>query len=96
MGAMSFEVLDPTHEAVAAEFALAERLDSLRGATIGIVSNGKQGTRRFFDALARELIETYGAADVVRETKSNYSAPAGPEIIDRAKEWNALVSGIGD
>lgn len=93
---MSFEVLDPTHEAESAPFALAERLVSLEGATIGIVSNGKQGTRRFFAALARELIDTYGAADVVKETKTNYSAPADAEIMDRATKWNALISGIGD
>ena len=93
---MTFEVLDPTYGDETAEFALAERLPSLEGAVVGIVSNGKKGTVRFFDALAAELIETYGAADVVREVKTNYSAPANPEIVDRAKEWNALVSGIGD
>lgn len=90
------ELLDPTHEEAAAEFALAPRLMSLEGAVVGIISNGKQGTRRFFDALATELIEKYGVADVVKETKSNYSAPADPDILDRAREWNALVSGIGD
>ena len=93
---MTIEVLDPTHEESAAPFEQASRLDSLEGATIGIISNGKQGTRRFFDALARELIDNHGAADVVRVTKSNYSAPADPDTLDRAKEWNALVAGIGD
>jgi hypothetical protein len=94
---MSIEVLDPTHGDGADPFEPAPRLDSLAGATIGIISNGKQGTRRFFDALAAELIDTYGAADVVRVTKSNYSAPAEAEIVDRAKEeWNALVAGVGD
>ena len=97
---MTLEVLDPTHDdgrSADDPVALAERLDSLAGATIGIVSNGKQGTRRFFDALAKELTETYGAAEVVRVTKSNYSAPADAEILDRAKEeWQALVAGVGD
>lgn len=93
---MSFEVLDPTYGDATAEFALAERLQSLEGAVVGVVSNGKQGTVRFFDALERELVEHYGVATVVREVKTNYSAPADPDIMDRAKEWNALVSGIGD
>ena len=98
---MTHEVLDPTYDDGQAgdeSPALAERLDSLDGVTIGIISNGKQGTRRFFDALAAELTETYGAADVViRVTKSNYSAPADPEILDRAKEeWQAVVAGVGD
>ena len=97
---MTLEVLDPTHDDgrdADAPVALAERLDSLAGVTIGIVSNGKQGTRRFFDALATELTETHGAADVVRVTKSNYSAPADAEILDRAREeWQALIAGVGD
>lgn len=93
---MSFEVLDPTYGDATAEFALARRLATLDGAVVGIISNGKQGTVRFFDALQRELVDTYGVASVIREVKSNYSAPATPDILDRAKEWNALVSGIGD
>lgn len=93
---MTIEVLDPTHGDHLSDFALAARLPTVRGATIGIISNGKQGTRRFFDALATELIDTYGAADVVRVTKANYSAPADADVLDRAKEWNALVAGVGD
>jgi len=95
---MTIEVLDPTHgdgEGVS-EFAVAERLVGLAGATVGIVSNGKMGTAAFFDALERELRETHGVAHVVRTVKSNYSAPAEREIMDRATEWNALISGIGD
>lgn len=97
---MTHEVLDPTHDdglPTDDSPALAERLESLAGVTIGIISNGKQGTRRFFDALAAELTDTHGAAEVVRVTKSNYSAPADPEILDRAKEeWQAVVAGVGD
>jgi len=95
---MTFEVLNPSYDdgAATADFALAERLPTLQGATVGIVSNGKQGTGRFFDALAAELIERHGVAEVVREVKSNYSAPADADILDRAKQWNALISGIGD
>ncbi|MGB7183697.1 MAG: UGSC family (seleno)protein, partial [Burkholderiaceae bacterium] len=49
-------VLDPTHEADAADFVLPERLKTLTGKSIGFVSNGKQGTGRFFDALELELV----------------------------------------
>jgi hypothetical protein len=93
---MSFEVLDPTHETEADAQAEAPRLDTLAGKTVGFISNGKQGVREFLDALERELIERYGVAEVVRTVKSNYSAPADPEIIDRAREWNALVAAVGD
>jgi hypothetical protein len=93
---MSLEFLDPTHEADLPDFSLAPRLRTIEGATVGLLSNGKKGTRPFFDALARELREQGGAAQIVRITKANFSAPAQPEIFDQAKEWDALVAGVGD
>ena len=93
---MPLEVLDPTYGDDANEFAPAGRRASLEGATVGVISNGKQGTRPFFDALERELLERRGVAEVVRVTKSNYSAPADSEIMDRARQWTALVAGVGD
>ena len=93
---MSIEFLDPTHEAAAADFALSARLPTLKGITVGIISNGKLGTLPFFDAFENELVESYGVTKVVRRTKSNYSAPADPYIMDEAQEWNALIAGIGD
>ena len=93
---MSLEFLDPTHETGAAPLALARRLDTLSGKTVAIVSNGKKGTKPFFDALEKELREKYRVANVVRLTKSNYSAPAEPPLLRDSAKWHALVSGIGD
>lgn len=90
------EFLDPTHEADHRAFAPARRLATLEGATIGIVSNGKKGTRPFFDALEREFTGRHGVAKVVRVTKANYSAPAEPGLLDGAARWQALVAGVGD
>ena len=93
---MSLEVLDPSHENDARAFTAAKRLETLKGATVGVISNGKKGTKPFFDAFERELKERYGVAKVVRATKSNSSAPAEAAIMTEAERWNALVSGIGD
>ena len=93
---MSIEFLDPTHEADARAFAPAKRLASLNGATIGVISNGKKGTKPFFDALEQEFTARHGVAKVVRLTKSNYSAPAEPGLLSEAALWQALVAGIGD
>ncbi len=93
---MTIEVLDPTYGEGPSEFRAAERLNSLAGATVGIISNGKQGTIPFFDALETELRGRHGVAEVVRVTKANYSAPAGDDIIDEARRWHAMVAGIGD
>lgn len=93
---MTIEVLNPTFDDTAAAFDAAARPASLRGLTVGVISNGKHGTVPFFDAFATELRSHYGVGDVVRVVKPNYSAPAGDDIIDRAREWHALVAGIGD
>lgn len=93
---MTIEVLDPTHETGAQPFALAKKLDTLEGKVVAIVSNGKKGTKPFFDAFERELKERFRVAEVVRLTKSNYSAPAEPPLLRDSARWHALVSGIGD
>ncbi len=93
---MALEILDPTHEGSSAAFTAAARLGTLEGARIALLSNGKRGTIAFFDAFARELVDNHGVAEVARLTKSNYSAPAEPGLLDDAQRWNALVAGVGD
>jgi len=90
------EILDPTHEADVGGFALASRLSALQGAKVGIISNGKKSTIPFFDAFENELKEKFGVAEVVRRTKSNYSAPADAHLVEEAQDWDALIAGIGD
>ena len=93
---MTIEVLDPTYEETESNFAVSPRLETLDGVSVGIISNGKHGTGRFFDALADHLRNAHGVATVDRVVKPNYSAPAGDEIMDAAKTWHAVISGIGD
>jgi len=90
------EILDPSWGDNAAAFTAAAPLDSLVGSTVGIVSNGKKNTATFFEALADELRTTHSVAEVHLVVKGNYSAPAEDEVMDRAGDWNALISGIGD
>lgn len=93
---MTIRVLDPTNETVPLVGRPAPRLASLAGATIGFVSNGKEGTQGFFNHLEQVLRQNYGVASVVRRTKSNYSAPADPHIVDELRRWQAVVAGVGD
>ena len=93
---MLIRVLDPTTEKAARAGRAAPRLDTLRGKTIGFISNGKEGTKGFFAHLEGMLREEHGVAEVVRRTKSNYSAPADGHIVAEIKGWDAVVSGIGD
>lgn len=93
---MTLRVLDPTNERSAAKGALAPRLASLEGKTIGFISNGKEGTKGFFAHLDRMLREEMKVKDIVWRTKSNYSAPADAWIADDIRNWHAAVTGIGD
>ncbi len=93
---MSLQVLNPTSEEVIEEWSLAKRLSTLEGATVGFISNGKEGTDRFFSSLTGVLYEQFSVAEVVLTTKSNYSAPADQTLIDEARNWHAVVTGVGD
>lgn len=93
---MSLEVLDPTYDDAVTPLDSVERLASLEGATVGIVSNGKKGTATFFAEVERALREDHGVTDVVVVRKHDYSAPADTETMDAARFWHALIAGIGD
>ncbi|MBT8147906.1 MAG: hypothetical protein KJN90_13700, partial [Gammaproteobacteria bacterium] len=75
---------------------LAPRLSTLAGKTVGLISNGKEGTGGFFTHLDRLLRQRLQVADVIWKTKSNYSAPAEQDIIDQARNWDLAISGLGD
>jgi hypothetical protein len=93
---MALEVLDPTNETAPPLGEPAPRLATLAGRTVGIISNGKEGTQGFFAHLDHMLREEFGVAQVIRRVKSNYSAPADRDIVDEMARWHAVVTGIGD
>jgi hypothetical protein len=93
---MTLRVLDPISEMAAELGNPAPRPVSLRGKTVGLISNGKEGTVGYFSHLDRMLRDDFGVADVVVRVKSNYSAPADPPIVAEIAQWDAVISGIGD
>jgi hypothetical protein len=93
---MTIRVLDPTNETAAEAIVRAIRLGTLAGARVGIISNGKEGTKGYFGHLARLMQAELGVAEIVYRTKSNYSAPADAHIADEIRDWHAVVTGIGD
>ena len=93
---MGIQVLDPTNEVIPPVGQPAPRLTTLAGKTIGLISNGKEGSKGFFAHLDRMLRAEFGVANVVTRVKSNYSAPADPHIAAEIAGWDAVISGIGD
>ncbi len=90
------ELLNPTHEQDPQGFAAPARLATLVGATVGIISNGKENTAPFFDQVERLLRDRHGVAEVIRRVKPNYSAPAPHEMLAEAMGWDAVLAGVGD
>jgi hypothetical protein len=93
---MSLQVLDPTFDGEGAVFTAATRLSSLQGKTVGLVSNGKRGSEPFFHAIAQQLKDKHGVAEVVIRKKGNYSAPMEPHILAESAGWDAAFTGVGD
>jgi len=94
-----FRILDPTLPAPgrAAQIGAAARPAGLRGATVGLLANGKTNGMSFLDRVAARLAERHAIGELVRVTKSNASAPARAEDADRlAKQCAAVVTAIGD
>ena len=93
---MPLKVLDPTNETTPPLGQKAPRLASLAGKTIGVISNGKEGTAGFFAHFDRILRAEFGVSNVVFRRKPNYSAPADLDIVDELRRWQAVVTGVGD
>ena len=93
---MTLRVFDPTNEMKGGGGQPAARPSSLQGKTVGFISNGKEGAKAYFGHLERMLREEFGVANIVFRRKSNYSAPADAHIVDEIKNWQAVVTGVGD
>src|SRR5262249_46589122 len=81
-------ILDPTlGAATPATHARAPRPTALRGATIGLLANGKSNGALLLDRIA----------DVLRVSKTNASAPVSEEDAALlAKHCAAVITAIGD
>ena len=75
----------------------AARPAVLRGATLGLLANGKSNGMALLDRIAEHLCQRHGVAEIVRVAKSNASAPvaeADAELL--GKRCAAVVTAIGD
>ena len=93
---MTIEVLDPTFEGDNSSFKYAAGLENLKGATVGLISNGKKGTFHFFNELEDLLPIQYKTGKVITVVKKNYSAPAEEDIMKEVYKWDAAIAGVGD
>ena len=93
---MTFRVLDPTAGEARRRRPARAAPRHARGQDRRLHLQ-RQGRHQGLLRPSREILrEEYGVANVVSRTKSNYSAPADAHIVAEIKQWDAVVSGIGD
>ena len=92
-------ILDPTLAAAPTLTVVPRALRPavLRGATLGLLANGKSNGMALLDRIAEHLCERHGVAEALRVAKTNASAPVPEEDADLlAKHCAAVVTAIGD
>ncbi|MCL4368637.1 MAG: hypothetical protein M1337_05675 [Actinobacteria bacterium] len=90
-------LLDPTVGPRPAPAALAPRLASLEGISLGLVDNTKDNSDKMLDYIAEILDNEYHFKDIVRHRKSSAGLPPAEEVIaDLKARAQAVITGIGD
>lgn len=94
---MDPDLFSPTGNPTPDGTRLAERLGSLKQATVGVVDNGKPNGDRFFAHVGELLQGRCGVADLVSVRKDMISQPASRDTIaDLAARSHLILTGIGD
>ena len=92
---MTITLLDPTSELQASQRPLNERLQSLQGATIGLLDISKPRGREFLDEVERQLAAL--GASVKRYSKPTFTRVAPVELSQKISlECDAVIEGLAD
>ena len=91
-------LVNPLDETARVQAVPAQRLDTLRGKTIGLLDISKPGGSVFLDHLERLLKERQAVARVVRVVKPTFTKPAPATVIDQliAARCDAVIEALAD
>ena len=91
-------ILDPTGAAdLSADTTLAPRLGTIRGATLGLLDNGKPNGAALLTEVGRVLRERHGVREVLMFTKPYFGTPVEPTQTQRIfEECDFAITAIGD
>ena len=84
----------PTGEASTATGKLAQRLETVRGARIGILDNCKEFADLVLKGVAETLERDHGVK-AVRFWRKNYLGVPSPFAKEMAAECDAVINGVG-
>jgi len=89
-------VLDPRGEVDADAQPVTDRLETVEGATLGLLDNSKANADVFLDEVATVLTTEYGVADTVSVRKDKSPVPADGLADTLASSCDAVVNAYGD
>ena len=91
------EVLDPTVEPIPLEAVIAPRPESLDGAVLGLLANGKANSEAMLELVQEVLADRYEFKEVVSRNKGNASKPSPKDIIDELVDrCDVVITASGD
>ena len=90
-------LLNPEGSSPQGSLGLAARPGTLKGKTIGLLSNSKLNADAVLSAVGDLLVQRYEIKDVVHHAKPNFSLPASDEIFEKLiSECDVVLAGVGD
>jgi hypothetical protein len=91
------EVLDPTVEPIPAHAVIASRPQTLDGAVVGLLANGKRNADVLLEMVQEILADRYEFKEVVARNKGNASRPCPKEIMEElAQRCDVVITASGD
>jgi len=89
------EYISPFDERSLEAIPPAQRLTSLSGKRVALLSIRKPKTFEFLDEVGRILVQQYGATVTYTE-KPTFTRPAPPDVIERLRGADAVVEALAD
>lgn len=94
----TIRLVDPTGgDHAPRTFALAPRLQDLRGKRLGLLNNSKSGSEAILRGIADILDREFAWAEVFHITKHSASLPPKPEVVEALhRRADVVITGVGD
>ena len=94
---LKLEVLDPTTTSVPEHAVIAPRPDTLDGAALGLLANGKHNAVEMLEMVREVLADRYDFNRVITKNKGNASRPCPEDILDElAERCDVVITASGD
>lgn len=91
------QVLDPTVQPIPASAVIAPRPDTLDGAVVGLLSNGKRNAGALLGMVHEVLADRFEFKEVMVRDKGNASRPCPTELLaEMAERCDLVITSSGD